>query len=476
MEFTVAYQGRSGLSSSGAGLALSLAPNLRRDRVSFAGDLLFPLRFREAASALHAVVVSDLKCKAKDRSAYQAYLTQVRERENTIRKTAAAETRERLRAEAAAAMPEGFEAQFQTLRARYWRARQRYGDYLANNDPMLWRQLMPCDPVITVAPDLLFYECFSKDESSYACLTIEREAFASQGDVALGTTNVDYSQALYDELQRLRTYRRTRFAIDPAGFEVTTGGGEGLREEKIELPPSWLRGFMQLQAAMSVPRRQLLISREALYNILGHLKRHRTRTGPRALRFELKCHKPVIVVLEPWEVRIKLHDLPYVGSNNETIRVWGRERLLTLDRLLPLTEYAFVFLLGTGLPSFWSVGMGEMRLLLGLSGWTANDWTSGGGALLDLAPPVEPSADLLGDIAATFRSSPSLTFEQVRQRTGAESTGFAWAGDSRPRGGGLSVAAGAAGRAGAQAGEFRQSGGGGRAGVVPQGTGGGEPE
>src|SRR4029079_10837414 len=29
------------------------------------------------------------------------------------------------------------------------------------------------------------------------------------------------------------------------------------------------------------------------------------------------------------------------------------------------------------------------------------------------------SADLLGDIAATFRDSPALTFEQVRQRTGA---------------------------------------------------------
>src|SRR5581483_7900573 len=63
--------------------------------------------------------------------------------------------------------------------------------------------------------------------------------------------------------------------------------------------------------------------------------------------------------------------------------------------------------------------MGEMRLLLGLSGWTANDWTSGGGALADLAPPAEPSEDLLGDIADAFRESPARTFEQVRQQTGA---------------------------------------------------------
>src|SRR5581483_10447427 len=66
----------------------------------------------------------------------------------------------------------------------------------------------------------------------------------------------------------------------------------------------------------------------------------------------------------------------------------------------------------------WSIRMGEMRLLLGLSGWTANDWT-GSTALDQLAPPADPSAELLGDIAAAFRERPALTFEQVRQRTGA---------------------------------------------------------
>ena len=72
-----------------------------------------------------------------------------------------------------------------------------------------------------------------------------------------------------------------------------------------------------------------------------------------------------------------LHDRPYDGPKAETIRVWGRDRLRVLARLLPLLDEAEVYLLGTGLPSFWSVRMGEMRLLLGLSGWTANDWTGG---------------------------------------------------------------------------------------------------
>src|SRR5437868_12278276 len=151
MDFTVAYKGRSGLSAGAAGMSLSFAPNLRRDRVAFAGDLRFPLRFREAVSALHAVVVSDLKYKPKDRSAYQEYLKQLRERENAIRRLAFQQARERLRAEEVEPMPAGLGARFRKLREKYWSARLRYSDYLSKNDPALWRLLVPCDPVVTVA-------------------------------------------------------------------------------------------------------------------------------------------------------------------------------------------------------------------------------------------------------------------------------------------------------------------------------------
>ena len=414
MNFTVAYKGRSGLREG----ALSFAPNLRRDRVSFSGDLLDPVRFREAASALHAVVVSDLKFKPKDRTAYQAYLNRIKQREGAIRQLAFKQAKEALLAEPEVAIPAGLEARFQSMREKYWAARLKYSNFLSRNDPALFRVLVPCDPVVTVAPDVLFFECFSKDESSYGCLTAARELFSTTDAVALGTTNVDYSLPLYEEFQRLRTYRRTRFAVDPSGFEVKTEGAADYREEKIDLPPSWLRGFMQLQAAMSLPLHRVPVSREGLYAILAHLKKHRARKSPRAVRFELTPGRPVEIVLEPWEVRVRLHEKKYVGPKHETIRTWGRDRLLTLARLLPFAEGADVFLLGTGLPSFWNVRLGGMRFLLGLSGWTANDWTSGGGALADLAPPAEPSEDLLGDVAATFRESPALTFEQVRQRTG----------------------------------------------------------
>ena len=278
------------------------------------------------------------------------------------------------------------EKHYRKMRSLYWDARLKYSNYLSRHDPELWRLLVPCDPVITVAPDCLFFECFSADESSYGCLTVDRDAFAGERDVALGTTNVDYSWSLYEHFQKLRSYRETRFLVDPAGFEVRTGQADGYREEKIDLPPSWLKGFMQVQAAMSLPMRRVPISREGLYNVLAFLKRHRAARSPRAVRFELTPGQPVAIVLEPWEQRIVLHSQPVRRvRGRRSIRIWGRDRLRLLARLLPLLDEAEVYLLGTGLPSFWSIRMGEMRLLLGLSGWTANDWTG-----LDGPRPARP--------------------------------------------------------------------------------------
>src|SRR5262249_58652079 len=126
-----------------------------------------------------------------------------------------------------------------------------------------------------------------------------------------------------------------------------------------------------------------------------------------AVRFELNPGRPVEIVLEPFERRIVAHGCPYLGAKAEVIRTWGRDRLRVLARLLPLLDGADVYLLGTGLPSFWVMRMGEMKLTLGLSGWTANDWTSGGSAIDQLAPPAEPSAEIMRGVADAFRQNPT---------------------------------------------------------------------
>lgn len=420
MQVAFAYRGRSAVTQTNVGLAVALAPNLRRDRVSFVGTLRQPLRFREAMSALHDVVISDLRFKPKDKTAYEQWKKEESAREARIRTEAVKLKRAELEKQGRQPMPPGLERKYQRCRQRYWDARNKYGNLLSREDPELWRMLMPCDPVITVSPDAMFFECFSADESSYGCLNVEREAFEAETDVALGTTNVDYSWRLYEHFQTIRSYRETRFTIDPTGFEVQTSSSEaGYREEKIDLPQSWLRGFSSLQSAMSLPMRRVPVSREGVYSLVAFLLRHKAKTSPRAVRFELTPGQPVKLVLEPWNKEIVLHDTPYPGAKKETIRTWGRDRLRVLARLLPLLDGCDVYLLGTGLPSFWVARMGEMKLTLGLSGWTANDWTSGGSAIDQLAPPAAPSADMMRAIAEAFRQNPTWKFDALATKTRA---------------------------------------------------------
>src|SRR4029079_14317878 len=134
-----------------------------------------------------------------------------------------ARAKEQLKARHPQELPRGFEKLFQQTRKRYWNARFKLASLLQRDDPELFRWLRPCDPVITVADDVVFFECFSADESSYGCLTVSRNAFGPGSDVSLGTTNVDYSWDLYNHFQGMRTYRQTRFLVDPAGCAAHTG-------------------------------------------------------------------------------------------------------------------------------------------------------------------------------------------------------------------------------------------------------------
>src|SRR5579859_7465044 len=188
-------------------------------------------------SALHDVVISDLRFKPRDKSAYEQWKKDEQKRSTTVRREARKNALAEVAQRRGVSIKE-FEDTFQRLRKKYWDARLKYSDYLRRHDMDLWRMLMPCDPVITVADDVAFFECFSADESSYGCLTVDREdGFGKSDAVQFGTTNVDYSFDLYHHFQSLRSYRQTRFSVDPQGFSVATSGAADLREEKIDLPP-----------------------------------------------------------------------------------------------------------------------------------------------------------------------------------------------------------------------------------------------
>jgi hypothetical protein len=380
VEFTYAYRGQSAVQSGPYRTQMSFVPDAGRPPTFFSGEIGRAVPFREAVSALHEVVVSDLRTKPKDKSAYKAWAAG-REGADLARlagrRADLADRARRLDAELARIAGE---------RARRWgafyQARQRYFDYLYKHERDFWYVL---DPVVTVHPDEVFFECFSQDESTYGRLSVDYEAFRHRGEIACGTTNVDYSSKLYDEFQKIRSYKSTRLEVDPGGFEVQTGFDDAYREVKIDLPDSWVRGFLQVNSAMTLPAFTFRLHPVDLYNVCFVLRRRRELVGPRSLRFFLRPGEPVRILVEPFGVELACPRSPYEGPAEAEVRVWGRRRLLVLERLLPHARSFAVHLLGTGLPSFYVADLGGMSFTLGLSGWVANDWAAAGN--FDLLAP-----------------------------------------------------------------------------------------
>jgi len=141
MLLATAYRKRSTPIPSDTGMALSLSPDLRRDRVSFSGLLRQPLRFREAISALHDVVVSDLRYLPRDETAYEEFKKQMADCESRLRRAAVATSITQPLAEAN--LPPDMQRQYHKLREAYRTARVRYSNELQKSDPKVWRSLVP---------------------------------------------------------------------------------------------------------------------------------------------------------------------------------------------------------------------------------------------------------------------------------------------------------------------------------------------
>lgn len=383
MQFDYSYLGNTNIDNGANQTGMSFVPDASRPPAFFVGELHKKLAFREAMSALHKVVVSDLRIKPKDRTEYLAWVAQ----QDLMDWNEIASARKK-----ASAKIESLNTELQDLnersrkrRSAYEKEKQKYFKYLYRVNLDAWFVL---DPVITVHPDEIFFECFSQDESSYGKLGCNYEVFKNIDTFECGTTNIDYSEALYNEFQKIREYKSTTLEVDPSGFEVKTEGLDDFREVKIDLPDSWVRGFLQVSSAMTLPARTLELHPMDVYNICTHLRRFKEKHGPRSMRYILKPGAPVKISLDPWNVVIPCPRSIYKGNTEEEIRVWGRRRIHILERLIPIAKKFTVHLLGRGLPSFYVADLGDMTFTLGLSGWTSNDWSSSGNFDL-MAPRAE---------------------------------------------------------------------------------------
>jgi predicted DNA-binding WGR domain protein len=378
----LSYAGSSRVATSGNTAVLELYGNADRPAVRFAAHIKRPLRFREALSALYAVVGSDYRYQPKDRTQYLAYL--------------------RLKKEMAS--------------QSVWQAQQAYFGWLLRNDPMMFCIL---DPVVTVHPDQVMFEVFAKDESNYACLAVKREAFDEVGETACGTTNIDFSDALYASVQQMRGYRKTHLRIGTEGVGVATETRPEVLEKSIRIPDSWLRGFLQVQSAAALPLDHVRLAPMDLYNALRHLRMNGDRKGKRrGLRFELVPAQPPKIVLEPWETVIDTTAEPFKGRQARVVRVWGRRRLMTIKRMLPFVEGVDVYLLGSGMPSFWVLRAGDITLTLGLTGFNAANWSGAVGFDL-LLPRKTQDAEATAKVVRFLAGGVfAATREEIGKQTG----------------------------------------------------------
>ncbi|QHS58752.1 SWIM zinc finger family protein [Chitinophaga agri] len=414
MLFNYRYSGQTEVYSNATSAGISFAPDTHREPTFFNGKLRKKIAFREAISALHDVVVSDLRFKPKDKTAYKEWAAQqesvwLAEAMGQFNAAAAQQQMEALREEL-----NNIYKEKEKVMAPYYKARQTYFNHLYQKDRDAWFVL---DPVISVHPDEIFFECFSQDESAYGKLSASYNVFKEVNEFKCGTTNIDYSANLYNEFQKIRDYKETTFSVDPGGFSVQTTQEEMFREVKIDLPDSWVRGFLQVSSAMTLPAATFDLHPMDVYNFCSWLRRFKEVKGPRSIRFVLEPGRPVKAIFEPWNKEIECARSIYTGPQRREIRIWGRRRLLILERLIPVAKKFTVHLTGSGLPSFYVADLGDMQFTLGLSGWTANDWSRAG--QFDLMAPRAEVSDLTKQVVySDLQETWMGTGEEIAARTG----------------------------------------------------------
>lgn len=318
---------------SGDGVQVRLALDSAREEVGCNGAILKPGLFRDALMTAVAVQRSDLRFKSRDRAAYLAYL---------LKKGRSASK-------------------------EIWEAQKAFiAQSLASDE----RPSQTLDPVLSVHPDRCALEVFSQDESAYGVLTLGNELFAGR-EALHGSTFVDLSPEFAASVERMRTFGRVSLAASSRAE-----GTAAPTVKSIEVPHRWLRGFLQVQSAATLPGTVCELAPIDLYNVLFALRARKAKTSPRALRFELIPGMAPRLVLEPWEIVLEGHGGVFKGPDAKVIRTYGRQRLLSLARLLPHATGVRVHLLGPGLPVFWVIDMGEATFTLSLTGWTESGWSS----------------------------------------------------------------------------------------------------
>lgn len=303
----VSYAQRSRLRTDNSGAQVLLALDDQATAgggaapVGIRGSVRDPSLLRDALLTAAAVLGSDLRHKGKDRTAYLAYLAKKGKRAN----------------------------------AAIWEAQKAFLDESLATDE---KPAAVLPPLLSVHPDEVSLEVFSRDESAYARLALASELFTGR-QAAPGTRFVDLSPTLLADLDRLRAHQPVLLeagAVLPRTARDGDGGRDsGSLAQSLAVPYAWLRSFLQVQTAATLPVVECELLPIDLYNLLFALRTRKAKKSPRALRFELVPGAAPRLIVEPWEIVLEGHGAPFRGKSPAVVRTFGRQRLLALGRLLP---------------------------------------------------------------------------------------------------------------------------------------------
>lgn len=370
----VQYAAPSALKAGEGRAEVTLGIDGSRGPVGLRGTVKAPALFRDALMTAFDVLGSDLRYKRKDLAVYLAYLTKQGKKANK----------------------------------EIWEAQKAFLEQQLGNEEMPKHVL---EPLLTVDPDGLSLEVFSRDQSSYARLSLPSALFEGRV-VAHGTSTLSIDEAFIARFERMRSWQ-------PVALDVTSRGEGVAAAQTKQVPWAWLRNFVQVQSASTLPAAVVDLAPIDLYNLLFVLRTRAAKKPPRGIRFELVPGAVPRIVVEPFDLVLECHGAPYAGKTPRVVRIFGRQRLLSLGRALPHVKSVRLHLLGAGLPVFWALDFGADRgsLSVGYTGWTDSGWSSAS-SFDALMPPS--SAEALAEKAhGTLVTRGPTSFDDLVEALGA---------------------------------------------------------
>ena len=379
MKLAQSYKQASAAKTNSNGMGFALATDLNRPGVFLNAGVKDGTIFARNMLILHRIVCTNMIKRTKDHSSYQKWvegeyfkeLGQVikqKDIKGLIKKENALQKEIELIKKSISSNINKSRRNF----LKYSAAVSTFWGWLYDHDHEAWFVL---DPVISVQPDAIIFEAFSLDESMYGRVTLPNSQLNLNEPLRRGTTNIDFSQELANEFDRVRSYRPLDLKVGYKNVEISTSLSSAV-EKKIDLPETWLKGFLEVQSASAMQKISLNITPATVSDLLAVLEQKKDNVSPKSLKFILEPGKKPWVEIEPWGIIIKEQEYIYKGKETQTIRIWGRKRLMVLKDLLPHATEVEVELLGSGLPSFWRIRSNDIEMDLGLSGWSSNDWAS----------------------------------------------------------------------------------------------------